>query len=128
MKSNESAKQPNVKNETIKEQDLTNYVADVFDSVGNNKACPHCNSMSVFKWGIRNNLQRYKCKTCNKSFNTLTATPLANLRKKESWIKYAECLREGLSIRKAAAKCGIHRNTSHRWRHRFRKINSEETI
>ncbi len=133
MKSNKSAtskgtKQPNMQDSPANEQQLINYVADVFESIGNDKACPHCNSEAVFKWGIRNNMQRYKCKKCKKSFNTLTATPLAHLRKKESWLKYAECLREGLSIRKAAAKCGIHKNTSHRWRHRFRKINIDQVI
>jgi transposase-like protein len=54
-----------------------------------------------------------------KTFNSLKKTPLAGLRRKGHWLNYSECLKEGLTIREAAKRCGIHRNTSFRWRHRF---------
>ncbi len=56
-----------------------------------------------------------------KTFNSLKKTPLAGLRRKGHWLNYSECLKEGLTIREAAKRCGIHRNTSFRWRHRFQK-------
>ncbi len=81
--------------------------------------CAHCSSNQFQRWGKRNDLQRYKCKTCKKTFNSLTGTPLARLKRKGHWLSYAECIKDSLTIRAAAAKCGISVDTSFRWRHRF---------
>jgi len=84
-----------------------------------NILCPHCQTGRIIRWGKRNDLQRYHCKDCRKTFNSLTKTPLARLRKKGLWLMYSECIREGLSVRKAAKICKVHKNTAFRWRHRF---------
>ncbi len=81
--------------------------------------CPHCNSIHFQRWGRRSDLQRYRCKSCFKTFNSLTGTPLARLKRKGHWLDYSECLRDSLTIRAAAEKCGISVDTSFRWRHRF---------
>ena len=81
--------------------------------------CPHCHTSSFTRWGKRNDLQRYKCKKCHKTFNSLTDSPLARLRRKGHWMDYAHCIKEGLTIRQAAKACDIHPNTAFRWRHRF---------
>ena len=52
-------------------------------------------------------MQRYRCKSCLKTFNAATGTPLARLRKKEKWLEYSKAMVDGLSVRKAARKCGI---------------------
>ena len=44
---------------------------------------------------------------------------LARLRHKDCWATYAQALIEGLTVRQAAARCGVDKNTSFRWRHRF---------
>jgi ISXO2-like transposase domain len=41
------------------------------------------------------------------------------LRQKERWFDYSQALIEGLTVRKAAERCGIDKSTSFRWRHRF---------
>ncbi len=46
---------------------------------------------------------------------------MAKLRKKGYWLDYSECIKDGLTVRQAAKKCQIHRNTAFRWRHRFIK-------
>jgi transposase-like protein len=81
--------------------------------------CPHCRASDIVRWGKRNDLRRYKCKKCNRTFNSLTGTALAHLHRKGHWIDYAECLKQELTVREAAKRCGIHRNTAFRWRHRF---------
>ncbi len=81
--------------------------------------CPHCNSIHFQRWGKRSDLQRYRCKSCMKTFNSLTGTPLARLKRKGHWLDYAKCLKESTTIRAAAEKCGISIDTSFRWRHRF---------
>ena len=81
--------------------------------------CPHCQYDKLWKWGHASGLQRWRCQQCSKTFNVLTGTPLARLRKKDKWMDNAEAMIAGFSVRRAARKCGVHRNTSFRWRHRF---------
>jgi transposase-like protein len=81
--------------------------------------CPACAGTSVHKWGIVNDLQRYRCKECKRTFNALTGTSMARLRKKELWPEYSQALADSLSLTKAAERCGIDRTTAFRWRHRF---------
>jgi hypothetical protein len=64
-------------------------------------------------------MKRYKCKACERTFNALTGTPLAHLQKREKWLEYARAIVDGLSLRKAAKRVGVHLDTSFRWRHRF---------
>ena len=84
-----------------------------------NSACPRCACDSIRKWGLESGIQRYRCNGCNRTFNALTGTPMARLRKKDLWLDYSEVLRQGLSLTKAAEHCGIDRTTAFRWRHRF---------
>jgi transposase-like protein len=81
--------------------------------------CPHCATARPQRWGQASGLRRYRCKSCHKSFNALTGTSLARLRKKACWLRYGEALATGMSLAKAAAHCGVHLTTSFRWRHRF---------
>ena len=81
--------------------------------------CPQCCSGSLHKWGIVSGIQRYRCKDCGRSFNALTGTPMARLRKKELWLEHSKALVDSLSLSKAAERCGIDRTTAFRWRHRF---------
>lgn len=91
----------------------------VMTTLGNQQRCPHCGHDHIIHWGNAHGLPRYRCNACQKTFNALTGTPLAHLRHHEHWAQYAQALIDGLSVRKAAEQCGIHKNTSFRWRHRF---------
>ena len=64
-------------------------------------------------------MQRFKCRRCGITFNGLTGTPLARLRHHQKWLEQAKVLEDGLSVRKAAVRLGVHRTTAFRWRHRF---------
>ncbi len=81
--------------------------------------CGHCKSEAFGSWGVASGLRRYKCERCSRTFNALTGTPLAQLHRREAWLEYARALVDGVSLRKAAERCGIHLETSFRWRHRF---------
>lgn len=90
------------------------------------KACPHCYSGEVMLWGLDNGIQRYRCRSCRKTFNALTGTPLAHLRRRDAWLTYGQALIDGLSVRKAATLSGVHRTTAFRWRHRMLRHPAEE--
>ena len=81
--------------------------------------CPHCSEAEIVRWGTSSGLPRYRCKTCGRTFNALTKTPLGRLRMREKWTIQADALIDGVSVAKAAGRCGVHYTTAFRWRHRF---------
>jgi transposase-like protein len=83
------------------------------------QGCPHCAGREVVGWGRSHGLLRFRCKSCGRTFNVLTKTPMAHLRKKEKWLDHARAMIEGKSLAKTAALCGVHPTTAFRWRHRF---------
>jgi len=93
--------------------------------IGSVESCPHCNNIDLYKWGINAGTQRYKCKSCKKTFNALTNTSLSRLRHKEQWSNFTQDLIDGVSIRSAAEHCDIDKSTSFRWRHRFLQAPSQ---
>lgn len=90
------------------------------------QACPHCMSAHVQRWGKESTLQRYRCGACHRTFNALTGSPLAGLKRRDAWVFYAQALIEGASVRAAARQAGIHRTTSFRWRHRLLQLPAQE--
>jgi len=86
--------------------------------------CVRCGSLAIKRNGRfqdeQGNLrQRYLCKTCGRTFNDLTGTPLAYSKKQGLWGQAATCMVEGQSIRKTAQHLGIDKWTAFRWRHKF---------
>jgi len=89
------------------------------------QTCRHCHSESYYRWGYESGIQRYKCRSCGKTYNALTSTPLAKLRKKEKWYTNAEQMLNGTSIAKTSAACQVATSTAFRWRHRFLQLLSQ---
>ena len=83
------------------------------------RRCPHCADPHIHRWGKPSGSQRYRCRNCGRTFNALTGTAVAGLRRPELWIDYRAALVEQLSIRKAAKRCGIDPSTALRWRRRL---------
>lgn len=96
---------------------------DAVGKIGERKVeslgCAHCGGRDIVGWGLSRGLPRYRCKSCKRTFNAATKTPLSRLRKKESWLEQAQAMIEGVSLAKAAERCGVHPSTAYRWRHRF---------
>jgi len=91
----------------------------LIEAAAASRPCPHCGCTRKHRCGSATGLQRFRCLGCRKSFNALTGTPLARLRKRERWLPYLQCLLESRTVRDAARVTGVHRTTSFRWRHRF---------
>jgi len=103
-------------------KDVDEVIALIECSSDEKPACPKCKATKLYRWGKVSDLQRYRCRQCNRTFNALTGTPLARLRHKDKWFEYEQTMIQGLSIRKSADSCGIANNTSFKWRHRFLQI------
>ena len=91
----------------------------LIEDAARGRPCPRCGCGRVHRCGQASGLQRFRCLGCGRSYNALTGTPLARLRKREHWLAYLQCVLDSLVVRAAAEKIGVHRTTSFRWRHRF---------
>ena len=96
---------------------------DVLATIGEGKVerlgCAHCGADEIVGWGRSHGLPRYRCKACGRTFNAATGTAMARLRKKDRWLDPAQAMIDGVSLAKAAERCGVHPTTAYRWRHRF---------
>ena len=88
--------------------------------------CPRCDSSALMRWGKERGLQRYRCRSCTRTFNPLTGTPLTRLRHKDKWLAFADHLKAGSTLEESAQVLGVHRNTAFRWRHRFLDMPKDE--
>ena len=86
------------------------------------RACSHCDGTRIVRNGSASGLQRYKCRTCRRTFNALSTTPLARLRMKAKWLQQQDVLLQGLSVSQAAATLNVADTTAFRWRHRFLQL------
>jgi transposase-like protein len=99
--------------------EVTNIVKQLEHRMVDSPECPHCHSSLINRHGKTDNMQRYRCKNCNKTFVATTATPLARLRYKELWMDYIQCMLHSKVLRDCAEELNISLGTSFRWRHRF---------
>jgi transposase-like protein len=98
--------------------------AEVVDTIESARspllACPACQCTRLYRNGHANDLQRFKCTACRRTFNSLTGTPLARLRLKGKWLEYCRTVLDPTTtVRRAAQSLKVHRTTSFRWRHRM---------
>ena len=92
------------------------------DNFAANPVCQHCNSDNVRKYGFQNHRQRYQCKTCGRTFNALTGTPLAHVNVTSVLDQYLECMTTSMTLRAAARACGISLDTAFHLRHRIMQL------
>jgi transposase-like protein len=81
--------------------------------------CPHCTSEHVVRFGKVKGRQRYRCKSCLKTFTDTTNTVLYRIRKGDEWITFVDCMFKGYSLRKLAEIVGVTWVTLFYWRHKL---------
>ena len=90
------------------------------ENTGDRPCCPKCESKNIIKNGSQNNVQKFKCKDCHKTFGLLTGTCVHWLHKKDMWLKFIELTFESKSIRTICKEIGINsRQTIFNWRHKL---------
>ncbi|WP_441295489.1 transposase, partial [Massilia timonae] len=58
---------------------LDRVIALISDHRSKGRRCPDCTCERCHRHGQANDLQRYRCCACGRTFNDLTGTPLARL-------------------------------------------------
>jgi transposase-like protein len=87
----------------------------------NNKQgeCPHCGNIKYVKFGSKSGSQRYKCKTCLRSFTEYTGTWMAGIHHKEKLDGYIDLMCEEKSLDKIKDELSINKKTAFDWRHKI---------
>lgn len=90
------------------------------------RTCPRCGHTDVVKHGrdASTDRQRFRCRRgeaggCGRTFNAVTGSPLARLRRSDRWLAMAGQMREHRSLKHTARAIGVARSTVHRWRERL---------
>jgi len=81
--------------------------------------CAHCQSDEVILYGTYNKKQRYKCKTCGKTFTDFTNSPLNMCHFPDKWPEFIKCIIKGLSLRESARLLEVSYITLFYWRHKL---------
>ena len=83
--------------------------------------CPHCQSQKIIKHGYYKDTQRYKCKSCNRTFIPTTGTLIHNIKKRDKFSEYVKIIEEeGMrTIEYMSKKLKISIPTSFDWRHKI---------
>lgn len=87
--------------------------------LNNGLKCVHCDDVHIVKYGMARGKQRYKCKSCNKTFIDLFDTPLMMSHHIEKWFGFIECTIKSLSLRESSKILGISHVTLFYWRHKL---------
>lgn len=101
-----------------------NTISKVVKQENDNITCPYCyQSNWIIKNGFtKTKVQRYLCKDCNKKFIVSTNTLCYHSKLSfGDWKLFFECMSDGLSIRKTAAKMNKNKNTIFAMRHKVLK-------
>jgi len=87
----------------------------------NNKmgCCPHCSHTKYVRFGIDKGSQRYKCKSCKRSFTEYSGTWMAGLQRKDKIDAYLVLMMEEKSLDKITASLKINKKTAFDWRHKI---------
>jgi transposase-like protein len=99
---------------------LGQTAADIETQASPSQTCPGCGGGSAVRWGTTSGIQRWRCKTCKKTWNATSGMAVAKVRKKTAFRLFVEDMVSPapLSCRTIAHRLGINRMTAWRWRHK----------
>jgi transposase-like protein len=88
------------------------------------KRCPRCGCTRVVRKGRDPaGRQRWLCLGCSRTFGGATGKVLGTTKlPATTWAEYARCVVDGLTLRDAAARCGVSLKTSFFMRHRILEV------
>ena len=99
---------------TVKSQESRRFQLD--NKLG---CCAHCGHPKYVKFDTDKGSQRYKCKSCNRSFTEYTGTWMAGLQRKDKIDDYLALMLEEKSLDKIKVALSINKKTAFDWRHKI---------
>ncbi len=71
------------------------------------KRCPHCSSLEVVRWGSKSSIQRFRCRSCNKTFTR--TRPDISARNRLVWFR--EWVESGHTVEYISRRSGYSART-----------------
>ncbi|QMU63668.1 MAG: IS1595 family transposase [Flavobacteriaceae bacterium] len=99
---------------TVRSQESRRFLLD--NKLG---CCAHCSHPKYVKFGIDKGSQRYKCKSCKRSFTEYTGTWMAGLQHKDKIDDYLKLMLEEKSLDKIKVALSINKKTAFDWPHKI---------
>ena len=87
--------------------------------INKQEKCPHCGGSNYYRYGKFKDSQRFKCKTCRKTFCEYTGTWLQGIHKKELVEDYLSLMIKQTSLDKMSKKLKINKKTAFDWHHKI---------
>jgi len=103
---------------TIDDDELHSIIS-ICESHSYQQKCVHCQSSKFKKHGRYKDRQRYKCKTCNRTFNELTGTAWHYIHDKDKFRQYISYLAEQKTLLECTIGLKICMQTAFCWRHKL---------
>ena len=105
----------------IDEEFFAMAVAESGDETARYMECPRCGSDHVVKRGLDGRgEQRFLCRCCSRTFTARTNRVFATTKlDRATWMKFAECHVDVLTLRESAERCGVSLKTAFFMRHRI---------
>lgn len=88
-------------------------------------ACPHCGHGKYVRFGVKSGSQRYKCKSCRRSFTEYSGTWMARIHHKDKIDGYLGLMVEEKSLDRIKETLSISKQTAFDWRHKILAALSE---
>jgi transposase-like protein len=105
--------------QTIRDAQSTSLRSRCDSLINKQGKCPHCESSAYYRYGTAKGAQRFKCKSCGRTFCEYTGTWLEGIHKKSLIEPYMELMINHYSLDKTRKKIGINKKTAFDWRHKI---------
>jgi len=107
--------------ELLNEYTLVDKIVSVANTVNQNRrvACSYCCNTDIYGHGTYRDRSRYKCKSCQKTFNDNTGRAIDGIKKVGEFQAYLNLLIDSVSIRTAEKKLNLNTSTVFSWRHKL---------
>lgn len=94
-------------------------MAAVEQAIGAGRRHPNCGTTKARSHRYAGGPQRYRCRSCARTFNAASCSPLSRVRRKDRWLQFCPSMAKVESLRGTTKYCGNATMVVFRWRHRF---------
>ena len=114
----------------ISDPDFSTRVRAREDRLNRERICIHCQAKGAVTFRKVAGLLQFRCSAedCRRTYTALSGSQPSGLRLKDKWEVYQHCLKQQLTLKRAATLCGISETTAFKWRHRFIPEAAEDVL
>ena len=105
----------------IQDEEKLSSIVNICLSDKSHKNCPHCKSSFFIKYGLYKDRHRYRCKTCDRTFNDFTGTAWHYIHDFDKFQYHFQCLAEQKTLEECTMLLDICMQTAFVWRHKILK-------